>query len=184
MRHLFLFILLLAGCSNSPNLASYGVVPDFVLTDQSDRTFVSADALKGKVWVANFIFTTCAGPCPRMSNQMRQLRDSVSELRNVRLLSFTIDPIRDTPSVLASYSKHYAADPDQWYFLTGAQADLHRLKKDTFMLGAVDGTLEHSTRFVLVDEQSRIRGFYDSSDGESMAKMLEDLKGLAKGANS
>jgi cytochrome oxidase Cu insertion factor (SCO1/SenC/PrrC family) len=155
------------------------VVPEFTLVDQSNREFRSAERLAGKVWVANFIFTTCAGPCPRMSSQMRDLRDAAKEL-DIRLVSFTIDPVRDTPLALASYGKRYGADPDQWYFLTGAQSDLHKLSRHAFLLGDIDGRLEHSTRFVLVDQKSRIRGYYDSSDPDRMAALVSDVRALVK----
>jgi cytochrome oxidase Cu insertion factor (SCO1/SenC/PrrC family) len=166
------FAITLAACT--PQLPTYGVVPHFALTDQSGRQFRSEDRLAGKVWVANFIFTNCAGPCPRMSSQMRDLRAETPR-DDVRWVSFTIDPRRDTPEVLASYGKRWAADPERWYFLTGPQADLHKLSRNVFMLGNADGTLEHSTRFVLVDKRSRVRGFYDSSDPESLSKLKSDL---------
>jgi protein SCO1 len=170
--------LFLTACS-TVSLPSYGVIPDFTLVDQTGREFRSAERLKGKVWVANFIFTNCAGPCPRMSGQMRDLRDAAKDL-DVRLVSFTIDPGRDTPAVLASYGKRFGADPGKWYFLTGSQAELHKLSRQAFMLGDVDGTLEHSTRFVLLDRNSSIRGFYDSSDPEKMAALVKDMRALAR----
>ena len=172
-------VLCLAGCSLAPELPSYGVVPDFVLTDQSGRTFQSAEKLAGKVWVANFIFTNCAGPCPRMSSQFRELRDAARE-PDVRLVSFTIDPKRDSPEVLAAYGRRWAADPDEWFFLSGPQAELHKLSRNVFLLGDVDGSLEHSTRFVLVDRHSRIRGYYDTSDRENIKKLMTDLDRLAR----
>ena len=171
--------LLLSACSSYVSLPTYGVVPDFVLTDQFGREFKSKERLNGKVWVANFIFTNCPGPCPRMSRQMRDVKDA-SKAHDVRLVSFTIDPARDTPPVLAAYGKRFGADPDRWYFLTGSQQDLHALCRHAFMLGNVDGSLEHSTRFVLVDRNSRIRGYYDSSDRESLRTLIGDLGKLAR----
>jgi cytochrome oxidase Cu insertion factor (SCO1/SenC/PrrC family) len=175
--------LLLAACSSDPSLPSYGVVPDFVLTDQSNRTFESKKRLDGKIWVANFIFTTCSGPCPRMTAQFRKLRDEVSDDPKLRMVSFTIDPARDTPEALATYGRNFGANPDKWFFLTGAQKDLHQLSRHAFMLGDIDGSLEHSSRFVLVDTQSRIRGFYDSSDTEAMQKLTTDLRSLLQGVS-
>jgi protein SCO1 len=172
--------LLLAGCASGPSLPSYGVVPDFKLTDQSGRTFDSRSQLDGKVWVANFIFTTCAGPCPRMTSQLRRIRDEAQDRSELRLVSFTIDPERDTPAALAEYGKRFGADPDKWFFLTGTQSDLNSLSRKTFMLGNVDGSLEHSTRFVLVDRKSRIRGFYDSSDPEKIQALAADLRTLLR----
>ena len=172
--------LLLAGCASGPTMASYGVVPDFKLTDQSGRTFDSRSQLDGKVWVANFIFTTCAGPCPRMTSQLRTIRDKANNSDDLRLVSFTIDPARDTPAALAEYGKRFGANPDRWFFLTGPMSDLNSLSRKTFMLGNVDGTLEHSSRFVLIDRKSRIRGFYDSSDKEKVQELATDIQKLLK----
>src|SRR5580693_3812816 len=93
-------VLALAGCTASAGLPSYGVVGDFALTDQSSQPFLSENVLRGKVWIADFIFTNCAGPCPRMSAQMRQVGNALrSDIKDLRLVSFTVDPVRDTPAV-------------------------------------------------------------------------------------
>lgn len=170
--------LLLSACGSRSGLPSYGVVPDFSLTDQSSRPFDSKKVLEGKVWVANFIFTTCMGPCPRMTTQFRKLRDEVQDHPDLRMVSFTIDPVRDTPEALSTYGRNFGANPNKWYFLTGEQKNLHHLSRNVFMLGDIDGSLEHSSRFVLIDRHSRIRGFYDSSDTEAMQKLLIDLRDL------
>lgn len=168
------------GCRRGPDLPTYNIVPDFELTDQTGHTFRSQEKLDGRVWVANFIFTTCMGPCPRMSNQMKQIRDATADIPERRLVSFTIDPKRDTPEVLAEYGKRFRADPESWFLLTGPQADLHKLSRNVFMLGNVDGNLEHSTRFVLIDRQSRVRNYYDSSDPDSIRQLIGDLRALAR----
>jgi protein SCO1/2 len=156
------------------------MVPDFELTDQTGSTFRSKDKLDGHVWVANFMFTTCMGPCPRMSSQLKQVRDATADSSDRRIVSFTIDPQRDTPEALAAYSTRYRADPNVWFFLTGPQPALQHLSKDVFMLQDIDGTLQHSTRFVLVDQKSRIRGFYDSSDANSVKQLVADVRALAQ----
>ncbi|MGH9627527.1 MAG: SCO family protein [Bryobacteraceae bacterium] len=179
-RGLCAILLLLAGCSDDPGLPSYGLVPDFTLTDQTGGKFRSQDALDGKVWVADFIFTNCAGPCPRMTSQMKQVSKAVQDRAGVRFVSFTIDPERDTPEVLAAYAARFRVEPDRWYFLTGPMADLHNLKRNAFFLGDVKGNLEHSTRFVLVDKRSRIRGFYDTSEPESIRKLIADIQDLTE----
>jgi protein SCO1/2 len=153
-------------------------VPDFKLTDQSGRAFDSKAELDGKVWLASFIFTTCNGPCPRMTAQFREIRDAARELPDFRLVSITIDPARDTPEVLNAYSRAYGAEPSHWAFLTGPAPELNRLSQDTFKLGKVDGTLEHSTRFVLIDRKGRIRGYYDSREKEGLPELLKDIKYL------
>jgi protein SCO1 len=172
-----LSVLLLAGCTASAGLPSYGVVPDFELIDQSNRQFLSASTLRGKVWIADFIFTNCAGPCPRMSAQMRQVDNA---LHDVKFVTFTVDPARDTPEVLAKYAARYQAEPGIWYFLTGPQPVLHNLARHVFLLGDVNGDLQHSTRFVLVDKQSRIRGYYLTADEDAIPRLIADAKQVLK----
>jgi protein SCO1 len=171
--------LLLAGCSGKPPLLTYGIVPDFALTDQTGSGFSSA-ALANHVWVADFVYTNCPGPCPRMSSQMHQVQTALRGEDGVRFVSFTVDPARDTPAVLTAYAKHFLADPAKWYFLTGDTATLNHLSFDVFRLSAVDGTLEHSTRFALVDRRSRIRGFYSSFDKDAIPTLIADAKRLLK----
>jgi protein SCO1/2 len=175
---LVLSVLALAGCSASAGLPSYGVVPDFSLTDQSNQPFLSANVLRGKVWIADFIFTNCAGPCPRMSAQMRQVDNA---LHDIKFVSFTVDPARDTPEVLQKYAQRYQAEPGVWYFLTGSQADLHNLARNVFLLGDVNGDLQHSTRFVLIDKRSRVRGYYLTSDDDAIPRLIADAKHVEKG---
>jgi protein SCO1/2 len=179
MKHALLAVpaLFLAGCAREQPLPVYGQVPRFTLTSQTGRQFDSS-ALAGKVWVADFIFTTCPGPCPRMSSQMHAIANEVRQLPNVRFVSFTVDPDHDTPEVLAAYAKNFHAD-DRWYFLTGAQPALHHLDRDVFKLGNVDGSLGHSTRFVLVDQQGRIRGYYETSEADAMKPLLAGIRKLA-----
>jgi cytochrome oxidase Cu insertion factor (SCO1/SenC/PrrC family) len=95
-------------------------------------------------------------------------------------VSFSVDPERDTPPVLAAYAKSFSASPDRWFFLTGPAATLQLLDRRAFLLGDVGGQLEHSTRFVLVDKQSRVRGYYDSLSQEEMEKLKRDALRLAK----
>ena len=172
-------IVLLPGCTKP--LPSYGAVPDFELTDQTGAPFFSAHALKGRVWVADFIFTNCPGPCPRMSSQMHQVQTALSDSDGARLVSFTIDPLRDTPPVLAEYATHFEAQAGRWYFLTGPAAPLNSLSKDAFQLGEIDGkTLDHSTRLALVDRSAEIRGFYLSSDQDAIPRLIADARRLLK----
>jgi protein SCO1/2 len=179
-RILCLAALLVSACSNRSPLPSLGIVPQFNLTDQTGSSFSSKERLDGRLWVADFIFTNCGGPCPRMSHQMKQVRDQFNSPSEVQFVSFTVDPARDVPEVLADYAKRYEADPARWSFLTGNPAELQTLCRDAFMLGNVDGKLEHSTRFVLVDRHGRIRGFYDTSEQANVQKLIADLQGLRK----
>jgi protein SCO1/2 len=170
--------VLLAGCGSRGSLPSYGVVPDFTLTDQTGQPFDSRIELTGKVWLANFVFTTCSGPCPRMSAEFRNIRDSAAEWKDFRLVSFTIDPQRDTPETLGAYARAYGAERPTWAFLTGPAQQLGLLSDNTFHLAKLDGSLEHSTRFALVDRKGRIRGYYDSRDKESLGELKEHIQQL------
>ena len=172
--------VLLTACSHKPPPTSFGTVPGFVLTDQTGQPFHSAQSLNGHVWLANFIFTNCMGPCPRMTSQMKQVLAAAKGGADLQVVSFTIDPERDTPDVLAAYAKRFQADPKNWHFLTGSRVDLRKLSWDTFHLTDVGGALEHSTRFVLIDRKGSIRGYYETSDSESIAKLLEDIQTVAR----
>jgi protein SCO1/2 len=135
-------------------------------------------ALDGHVWVADFIFTSCTRPCPRMSSQMREIQTATANTPDVKLVSFTVDPAHDTPAVLAAYGKHFLAQPGRWYFLTGPRKSLDETGRAGFKLNPVDGSLNHSTRFVLVDRAARIRGYYASSDDGFPGRLLRDLRQL------
>ncbi len=172
-------LALLAGCTREKALPVYGQVPHFVLTSQANREFDSR-ALDGNVWVADFFFTSCGGPCPRMSSQMRWVQEQVRDLPRVRLVSFTVDPARDNPAVLADYARHFRAEAGRWFLLTGQRETLHELDREAFKLGDVDGSLMHSTRFVLVDGQRRIRGYYATDEQDGLKPLIADIRRLAR----
>jgi len=171
---------ILAGCAGHTKLSAYSTVPDFTLTDQTGAEFQSADHLKNAVWIADFIYTTCPGPCPRMSSQMHQV-ENVLDGTGVRLVSFTVDPEHDTPTVLAQYGDHFGAKPGVWYFLTGPIATLQHLSRDVFMLG--DANLSHSTRFVLIDQASKVRGYYESDEDGAIPRLIADARALVRERN-
>jgi protein SCO1 len=164
------------------SLEVFGEIPPFDLVAQDGQPFHS-QVLAGKIWVADFIYTTCPGPCPRMTSQMREVQDAVLKVPpvrdNVRFVSFTVDPANDTPPVLTAYAKTHGASPSLWYFLTGPVPTLQMLDRDAFKLGNLDASMQHSTRFVLVDGQGRIRGYYDTSDSSSIPKLISDVTSLA-----
>lgn len=170
----------LTACLSS-GLPTLGDVPAFTLTNQEGQKFVSTDALANKVWVADFIFTTCHGPCPRMTAQMHRLQEQTREFTDVELVSFTVDPATDTPEVLAAYARQFKADPEHWTFLTGPAEALNQLSFDTFHLGNVGGgKLDHSTRFVLIDRKGKIRGYYDTTDATALPQLVEDIGKVRK----
>jgi protein SCO1/2 len=162
--------VLMAACAGPKPLPVLGQVPPFQLTAQTGQAFDS-ESLEGHIWVADFIYTNCPGPCPMMSSQMRRVQMST----DVSLVSFTVDPEHDTPPVLAAYAKHFTADPARWHFLTGEPGRLNELGLNAFKLNSVDGSLIHSTRFVLVDGARRIRGYYLDTP-----QLLHDIRQLER----
>jgi protein SCO1 len=172
-----LSLVLLASCVKPKPLPVMGEAPAFQLTAQTGETFDSK-SLAGQVWVADFIYTTCDGPCPMMTQQMRQLQDRTkNEMGDVKLVSFTVDPVHDTPPVLAAYAKHFRMDPARWWFLTGEMSRVNDIGM-AFKLNSVDGSLSHSTRFVLVDRHMRIRGYYVTSEDAFLPQLMHDIRQL------
>ena len=169
--------LFTAACKLPRALQDYGIVPEFTLTSQTGQPFGNRD-LAGKVWVANFIFTTCQGPCPRMTSHMRRIQDATGA--NVKLVSFSVDPDNDTPTALSAYAKGFGADLSRWSFLTGDKKVLNSLGKDTFKLQGVGEGVDHSTRFVLIDAKGRIRGYYSLAEDGVVSKIAKDAAALQK----
>jgi protein SCO1 len=173
-------LLLLSGCGGQGGrtLDSFNQVPRFSLLAHDGSEFHSAE-LEGRVWIASFFFTHCNGPCPRMSSQMRRIQTELEGIPDLRLVSLTVDPERDTVQVISSYAQRFQAQTGRWFFLTGPRETLHRLSRDVFMLGDVDGSLMHSTRFILVDRTGTVRGYYISEDPEAVKQLAEDARLLA-----
>lgn len=169
--------LFLTACLSS-GLPEIGRVPQFTLTGEDGQRFQSAAELNGKVWVADFFFTTCNGPCPRMTALMRKVQDATAEFDDVQLVSFTVDPRNDTPEKLTEYARRFRYNPARWHFLTGSPAELELLSDDTFHLGGLGP--EHGTRFAVVDRKGRIRAYYESSDSSAIRQLVEDIRKLRK----
>ena len=162
-----------------PPLPDFGQVPAFSLLDQERRS-VSLDALAGSVWIADFIFTRCAGQCPIMSAQMARLQQEFTHEPGLRLVSFTVDPSHDTPETLALYASQYKA-AGSWSFLTGEPDAVTALAQEGFRLGvSEEGSaaepITHSVRLVLVDQQGHIRGYYDATDAQAVVRLREDAR--------
>src|SRR5258708_32959030 len=117
-----------------------------------------------------------------MTSQMHEVQNAVLEMPDLKLVSFTVDPARDTPPVLAEYAKLHRASPEHWYFLTGSPATLQMLDRDTFKLGSLNAEMQHSTRFVLVDRRARVRGYYDTSESRGIPRLIEGIFSPARGS--
>jgi protein SCO1/2 len=166
------------------SLSRLGIVPDITLTERSGERLPLSD-LKGKVWIADFIFTNCGGSCPIMTSTMASFQEQLKNVNNLVLVSFTVDPKRDTPQALKEYAELYKASPSRWLFLTGEKEKINYLTREGFHLAvAADSgsTIEpiiHSTLFVLVDQQGVIRGYYDSTDEKALERVVADARALA-----
>ncbi len=164
-------------------VSSYGTVPSFQLTNQNGQPFGSAQ-LSGKIWIADFIYTTCPGPCPMISSRMSELQKPL-EKTDVHLVSFSVDPEKDTPEVLRHYAERLQAEPVRWDFLTGPKSAIYNLSHDGFKLAISDGSDAqgipvHSTRIVLVDRHSQIRGYYDATEADAVTKLVADTNHLLR----
>jgi protein SCO1/2 len=169
--------LLAAGCAREAALPVLGQVPDFSLTAQTGQTF-QASRLLGHVWIADFIYTNCPGPCPMMTQRLKHVQQATPS--SIRMVSFTVDPARDTPAALAAYAHRFGADTQRWTFLTGDPKTLNMLDRDAFKLGTLNPTLDHSTRFVLIDGQGRIRGYYSLGLENMVDRIAHDAHQLEK----
>ena len=161
----------------------------FELTEKSGAK-VRLEDLAGKVWIADFVFTRCAGICPLMSGHMKKLQEQLKDAEGMRFVSFSVDPDYDTPEKLSEYAARFKADPSKWLFLTGSKEIIFRLSQQHFHLGvsdvpeadrpAPDQGVTHSSRFVLVDKRGGIRGYYDSAQPETLKNLAADARGLLK----
>jgi protein SCO1/2 len=161
-------------------VSAYGSVPAFQLINQDGNNFGSAD-LRGKIWIADFIYSTCPGPCPMISSRMSELQKPL-EKTDVHLVSFTVDPAKDTPEVLRTYAERLQAEPGRWDFLTGAQSTIYNLSRNGFKLalGEEKGVPIHSTRMILVDRYGAIRGYYDAAEPDAVTKLVADTTHLLR----
>ncbi len=174
-------------------------VPAFTLLDQDSAAF-SSDELRGRVWLASFVYTNCPDVCPLVTERMAALRDSLQRkgrLGEVRLLSVSVDPLRDSPGVLRNYAVRLRAQKPDWVFLTGPLEAVIPLVSGGFHLTAIhpahhdeyesthahdqpqaDYVVNHSDRIVLIDREGRVRGTYVASDPEAQARLRRDLRAI------
>lgn len=170
-----------AACRPQHELPKLYPVPDATLVDESGKP-VKLSSFNGNVTVYDFIFTTCAGTCPIMTNNMRALTQEIDGKAPVRFVSITVDPTRDTPAVLAKYAKRVRNDP-RWTFLTGDRDTIVDVSVKGFKLTAGDPTpggeaLLHSSKFAVADRNGVIRAYFDGTDAASMRPAVDAIEGL------
>jgi protein SCO1 len=180
---LALLSLLLAGCARpAAPLPKIKDVPAFQLTERTGADF-GLEGLRGHYWIANFFYTTCPGPCAALSAKMGEVQAAVATMDDVRLVSISSDPQKDTPEVLRGYAETFRAGP-RWFFLTGKKDTIYELANQGFLLSLTEDPanatepITHATRLVLVDKAGTIRGYYDGMTSEGVAKLVADLRRL------
>ena len=159
-----------------------GEIPAFRFTTQEGKSLTKEDLI-GKVWVADFVFTRCNGPCPVMTSRMAELAKGLAKAKDVRVVSISVDPEHDTPAVLADYASRMDADPSRWIFLTGPKPEIDAFaRKGMFQVLAYDdkGVPTHSTRFLVIDRAGRIRRARNLDEPELVQKLFMDIGNLLR----
>jgi protein SCO1/2 len=158
-------------------------VGDFSFLNQEGK-MISLDDVRGKVFVAEYFFTTCGTICPIMNQQMQRVAQAYATENDFRILSFTVDPKTDTVEQMKRYATAHGADAKKWYFLTGTQEKLYALARKSFFVlkpaeaenqGDVGSDFIHTNNFVLVDKQLRIRGYYDGTNPKEIEGLIKDI---------
>lgn len=158
----------------------YQTIPAFQFVNQEGDSIGNKD-LDGKIYVADFFFTSCPSICPGMQRNMLKIQTDFKGLPDFKLISFTIDPKHDTIPVLKKYADKLGADAEQWWFLLGKKEEVYQLAKDGYLVTAKEdpaapGGLMHEGYFILVDGQRRIRGAYDGTDEKQVEKLIQDIR--------
>jgi protein SCO1/2 len=179
---------------SDPDLAEIGDVPQFSFTNQHGETISNAD-YKGKVYIAEFFFTTCPSICPIMNRNMVKIQNEFYGNPNLGIASFSIDPEFDTPEILTKYAESYEITSPNWHLLTGDKKEIYELANGGFNLyvgenSEVDGGFEHSGYFALIDQEGKIRSrydkhgnpiiYYDGLEAEGIRMLIEDIEQLLK----
>ncbi len=158
----------------------YHKIPAFRFLNQ-DSIWVSEKDLEGKVYVADFFFTSCPTICPKMKTQLLRIYERYLNNEEVRIVSHSIDPTFDTPSILHSYAERLQVKAPKWTMLTGDKAKIYQLGEKSYMVTAQEdkneaGGFVHSGAFILVDKQRHVRGIYDGTKEEEVNHLIEDLE--------
>lgn len=169
-----------AGTGTSQPVYFERALPDFNFTDQDGKPF-GLKNLKGKVWVADFIFIRCSGPCPMLTSGFRDLQGEFKDLKEVELVTFSVDPAHDTPAELKAYAEKWNADTARWHFLQGTAESLKKLIAEGFLIGDPNDPINHSIRFCLVDQDGKARAVFDWRDEAGRTQLRGAIRKLVAG---
>ena len=161
-------------------IKKYHKINDFLLTNQNGE-LISQEFYQNKIYIADFFFTTCPDICPIMTENMGYLQNELKDQVDVMLVSFSVTPQVDTVDVLRAYADSRGVDDSKWNLFTGNKKDIYELARKSFLVAKNDGDggrydMIHTENFVLIDKESRIRGFYDGTNKEEIKKLLIDIK--------
>jgi len=164
--------------------SKYHTIADFSFTNQNGKTITQKD-YEGKIYVADFFFTTCATICPKMTTNLSEIQAAFAHNPKVKLLSHTIFPETDSVPVLKAYAKKHKIDDSQWNLVTGDKKEIYVLARKSYLavkMGKPEELYDmvHTENFVLVDTKKRVRGFYDGTNKEDMKRLIEDITFLSK----
>jgi len=159
-------------------------VPNFSFTSQENQLLTS-DFVRDKIWVADYFFTRCTSICPKLTTHLQTVQEAFKKDNDVKIVSFTVDPDRDTPAALQAYASSFHAIPSQWQFVTGSKKDLYAFARKGLFIVATDGDggaddFIHSENLVLMDKENHIRGYYDGTSDTEVNQLIKDIQRLKK----
>ena len=168
--------------SSLQHVKKYHKIANFSLTNQNGNRISQRD-YQGKIYVADFFFTTCPSICPIMTNNMAYIQSKIMDDPQVKLLSFSVTPEIDSVPQLKKYALEKGVNDKKWNLLTGDKKEIYTLARKSYFVVKEDGDggphdMIHTENFVLVDPEKRIRGYYDGTDKTAMENLLADLKTL------
>lgn len=166
----------------NPGDTTFHTLTPFILKDHLGNNFSSND-MKGHIFVAEFFFATCQTICPKMTMQMKRVQEAYKDSPEIRLVSYTVDPAKDTAQALAEYARKHEAIPGKWLFITGDKKEIYDLARNGFFVSAQEGDggphdFIHTNNLILIDKEQRIRGYYDGTDYEDVNRLMDEIKVL------
>lgn len=181
-RVFLLSVLGLVACSRDgrreERLPEVCKVAPFLLWDADEEEF-NLERMKGKIWVADFIFTNCTYPCPIMTANMKKVQDAFLDNDDVQFVSVSVDPGRDSPEVLAAYARTHGAIEGKWHFATGSPKEIQKLQAESMKLMTnPEDPLQHNVKYVLVDRDATVRGYYDGREPRELERLKKDVRAL------
>lgn len=166
------------------NKCSGHKIEDFEFYNQNGN-YIKSNQIKGGIWVVEYFFATCKGICPTMNSQLKRVQKAFINDNSVKIMSFTVDPEKDTIEALKKYALEHDAIDGKWHFFTGKRADLYQLARRSFFLlkpaeaenlDYAGGDFMHTNNFVLIDSQRRIRGYYDGTNPDEVDELIADIE--------